>query len=115
MTIILKHFDSKLKQNTGAEEKLNHTLAEYLYPDVEFAIGTVYPGITTATDLSEHEGKTLQFASGERMFFASDINARERVYPNASDGAAYGSLLFTSCRDLKWIPMVRQFEGIVKL
>lgn len=107
MTIILKHFDSKLKQNTGTEEKLNHTLAEYLYPDVEFAIGTVYPGITTATDLGEHEGKTLQFASGERMFFASDTNARERVYPNASDGAAYGSLLFTSCRDFKELQNLR--------
>lgn len=76
MTITLKHFDSKLKQNTGTEEKLNNTLAEYLYPNVEFAIGTVYPGITTAADLGEHEGKTLQFASGERMFFASDTNVR---------------------------------------
>jgi len=107
VTIILKHFDSKLKQNTGAEEKLNNTLAEYLYPDVEFAIGTVYPGITTAADLGEHEGKTLQFASGERMFFASDTNARERVYPNASDGAAYGSLLFTSCRDFSSLQNLR--------
>ena len=107
MTITLKHFDSKLKQDTGTEEKLNNTLAEYLYPDVEFAIGTVYPGITTATDLGEHEGKTLQFASGERMFFASDTNVRERVYPNASDGAAYGSLLFTSCRDFSSLQNLR--------
>jgi hypothetical protein len=101
MTLTLKHFDTKLKLDTGVEEKIENSLAEYLYPDVEFAIGTVYPGSTTAQDLGEHEGKTLQFAAGERMFFASDDKVRDRIYPNASDGAAYGSLLFTPCRDFK--------------
>ncbi|MBW4635055.1 MAG: hypothetical protein KME30_25090 [Iphinoe sp. HA4291-MV1] len=67
MTLTLKHFDTKLKQDTGVEEKIKNSLAEYLYPDVEFAIGTVYPGSTIAQDLGEYEGKTLQFAAGERM------------------------------------------------
>jgi len=107
MTITLKHFDTKLKQDTGIEEKINNTLAEYLYSNVEFAIGTVYPGATTPQDLGEHEGKTLQFASGERMYFASDSKARDRVYPNASDGAAYGSLLFTPCKDFKELQNLR--------
>lgn len=99
MTTNLKHFDTKLKQDTGVEEKIKNTLAEYLYPDVEFSIGTVYPESTVAQDLEEHEGKTLQFAAGERMYFASDDKVRDRVFPNPSDGAAYGSLLFTPCKD----------------
>jgi hypothetical protein len=107
MTLTLKHFDTKLKLDTGVEEKLENSLAEYLYPDVEFAIGTVYPGSTTAQDLEEHEGKTLQFAAGERMYFASDDKVRSRIYPNASDGAAYGSLLFTPCRDFKELKNLR--------
>ena len=107
MTLTLKHFDTKLKLDTGVEEKIENSLAEYLYPDVEFAIGTVYPGSTTAQDLKEHEGKTLQFAAGERMFFASDDKVRDRIYPNASDGAAYGSLLFTPCRDFKELKNLR--------
>lgn len=107
MTLTLKHFDTKLKLDTRVEEKIENSLAEYLYPDVEFAIGTVYPGSTTAQDLGEHEGKTLQFAAGERMYFASDDKVRERIYPNASDGAAYGSLLFTPCRDFKELNNLR--------
>ncbi|MBD2605945.1 hypothetical protein H6G81_15805 [Scytonema hofmannii FACHB-248] len=107
MTLTLKHFDTKLKLDTGVEEKIENSLAEYLYPDVEFAIGTVYPGSTTAQDLEEHEGKTLQFAAGERMYFASDDKVRDSIYPNASDGAAYGSLLFTPCRDFKELKNLR--------
>ncbi len=107
MTLTLKHFDTKLQQDTGVEEKIENSLAEYLYPDVEFAIGMVYPGSTTAPDLGEHEGKTLQFAAGERMYFASDEQVRSRIYPNASDAAAYGSLLFTPCRDFKELNNLR--------
>ncbi|MBW4635053.1 MAG: hypothetical protein KME30_25080 [Iphinoe sp. HA4291-MV1] len=41
------------------------------------------------------------------MYFASDDKVRERIYPNASDGAAYGSLLFTPCRDFKELKNLR--------
>ncbi len=94
MALQLNHFDTKLKQNLDVQEKIDHTLAEYLFPDTEFALGMVYKEGTTAADLREYEGKTLQFASGDRMYFATEP-VRELLYPNPSDGAAYGSLVFT--------------------
>lgn len=94
MALTVKHFDTKLKQDTDISETLNNTLAEYLFPGTEFAIGVVYPEGSTAKDLGEYEGKTLQFSSGQRMYFASS-EVRDLVYPNPSDGAAYGSLPFT--------------------
>ena len=98
MAIELPHFDTKLKQSTQVQpEVVNNSLAEYLFPSVSFAIGDVYRGATTAEDLGEYEGKTLQFASGERMYFA-DTLVRDLVYPIPGDGAAYGSLVFTPCK-----------------
>jgi len=94
MTLQLNHFDTKLKQNLDVQEKIDNTLAEYLFPETEFALGMVYKEGATAADLREYEGKTLQFASGDRMYFATEP-VRELLYPNASDGAAYGSLVFT--------------------
>lgn len=97
MALILNHFDTKTKQNTGIQEKLENTLAEYLFDGTEFSIGTAYPEATVASDLTEHNGMTLQFCAGKRMFFANDNNLRSLLYPNPSDGAAY-PLPFTSCQ-----------------
>jgi hypothetical protein len=97
MTIQLEHFDTKLRRNLEISEKIENSLAEYLFPETEFAIGAIYKDSAKPEDLGEYEGKTLQFSSGERMYFASN-EVRDLVYPNKSDGAAYGSLVFTPCR-----------------
>ncbi|BAZ40239.1 hypothetical protein NIES4101_62000 [Calothrix sp. NIES-4101] len=97
MVLKLNHLDTKTKQETGIEEKLENTLAEYLFPGVEFSIGTAYPEATILEDLQEYKGKTLQFSAVKRMYFASDRTVREQLYPNPSDGAAY-PLSFTPCR-----------------
>lgn len=97
MALILNHFDTKTKQNTGIQEKLENTLAEYLFNGAEFSIGTAYPEATVASDLTQNNGRTLQFSAGKRMFFANDTNLRSLLYPNPSDGAAY-PLPFTSCQ-----------------
>jgi hypothetical protein len=97
MVLKLNHFDTKTKQDIGIQEKLENTLAEYLFPDVQFSISTAYPEATIPEDLQEHNGMTLQFSAGTRMFFASDPTIREQLYPNPSDGAAY-PLPFTPCR-----------------
>ncbi len=41
---------------------------------------------------------SLQFSSGKRMYF-SNKQVREQLYPNLSDGAVYGPLPFTPCKD----------------
>ncbi len=97
MVLKLNHFDTKTRQYTGIQEKLENTLAEYLFPGVEFSIGTAYPEATVPLDLSEHGGMTLQFSAAKRMYFANNPNLRELLYPNPSDGAAY-PLPFTPCR-----------------
>lgn len=97
MTIELEHFDTKLRRNLDISEKVENSLAEYLFPETEFAIGAIYKDSTNPNDLREYNGKTLQFSSGERMYFATE-EVRDLVYPNKSDGAAYGSLVFTPCR-----------------
>ena len=100
MAIKLSHFDTKLHIDTGIKEEVRNTLAEYLFPGVEFAVGEIYPDVTTKEDLLQYKGKTAQFANGRRVYFASD-EVREKVYSNMSDGAAYGSLVFTPCKDFQ--------------
>ncbi|MDJ0733556.1 MAG: hypothetical protein QNJ47_05610 [Nostocaceae cyanobacterium] len=106
MVLKLNHFDTKTRQHTGIEEKLENTLAEYLFPGVEFSIGTAYPEATIPEDLQEYNGMTLQFSAGKRMFFSSVPNIREQLYPNPSDAAAY-PLPFTPCRTFHELKNVR--------
>ena len=106
MTLKLKHFDTKTKQDTGVEEKLEHTLAEYLFPKVKFSIGTAYPQATIPEDLKAYQGMSLQFSSRERMYFANDSSIRSQLYPNPSDGAAY-PLPFTPCESFHELRNVR--------
>ena len=47
-----------------------------------------------------------QFSNGLKVYFASD-EVREKVYPQMSDGAAYGSLIFTPCQDFKELQNLR--------
>lgn len=106
MVLRLNHFDTKTNLNTGIQEKLENTLAEYLFPGVEFSIGTAYPKATIPSDLQENNGMTLQFSAGSRMFFANDSTIRDSLYPNPSDGAAY-PLPFTPCRTFHTLRDVR--------
>ncbi len=100
MAININHFDTLTRQDLEIEENIKNSLAEYLFPDAEFAIGSIYQEITTPENLDRYQEKTLQFASGERMYFSND-DVRELLYPKASDGAAYGSLVFTPCQSFK--------------
>ncbi len=102
MTLTTKHFDTLTKQDLHIEENIKNSLAEYLFPDTEFAIGSIYQDLTTSEHLDQYQDKTLQFTSGERMYFA-DSSVRSLVYPRESDGAAYGSLVFTPCQSFKEI------------
>ena len=102
MTIHIKHFDTLTRKHLDVQENIKNSLAEYLFPDTNFAIGSTYQDITTSEHLDQYQDKTLQFASGERMFFA-DSSVRALVYPNISDGASYGSLVFTPCQEFKEI------------
>jgi len=106
MALKLSHFDTKTKQDIGIEQTLNNSLAEYLFPDTNFSIGIAYPEATIPDDLQEHNGMTLQFCAGKRMFFASNPNIRQQLYPNPSDGAAY-PLPFTPCQSFHELRNVR--------
>jgi hypothetical protein len=106
MAINISHFDTKLQTLTGTEEKIKNSLAEYLFPDVEFALTNIYENSTTPEELQFFEDKTAQFSNGRKVYFASD-EVREKVYPLKSDGAAYGSLVFTPCKDFKELKNLR--------
>ncbi|WP_052055922.1 hypothetical protein [Myxosarcina sp. GI1] len=102
MAIKINHFDTLTRQDFNLDEKIENSLAEYLFPDTNFSIGSVHQNITTSEQLENYEDKTLQFASGERLYFANR-EVRSLIYPNQSDGAAYGSLVFTPCQSLEEI------------
>ena len=102
MSIKVKHFDTLTRQDLDIEENIKNSLAEYLFPDTEFSIGSIYQDITTPEHLDTYQDKTLQLSSGERMYFGSD-EIRELIYPNGSDGAPYGSLVFTPCQSFEEI------------
>ncbi len=100
--LTLPHFHTKLRKPLEEADNIEHCLAEYLFPDTEFALGVVYPEGTQAEDLTVYEDKSLQFSSGERMYFA-DENVGKKLYPKPSDRAAYGNLPFTPCQSVKEI------------
>ena len=108
MALKLNQFDTKTKQNTGIEQKLDKVLAQYLFPNTKFSIGIAYPDATIPEDLEEDLNGigSLQFSSGTRMFFADNPNVRSLLYPNPSDGAAY-PLPFTPCQSFHELRDVR--------
>ena len=106
MAINLTYFDTKLHTPTGTEESVKNCLAEYLFPDTKFAVGHIYENSTTPSDLQNYNNLTPQFSNGEKVYFAS-AEIREKIYPTKSDGAAYGSLVFTPCKDFKELTSLR--------
>ena len=102
MTLEAKHFDTLTRKDLDVRENIKNSLAEYLFPHTQFAIGSICSDITIPEHLNTYQDKTLQFASGERMYFA-DSKVRSLVYPNDSDGVSYGSLIFTPCMSFQEI------------
>ncbi len=97
MTIELPHFDTRLKLYSNNSEKLEHTVAEYLFPKQRWAIGDVEKENCRPEHLRPFDGLSLQFSSRHRMFYGASQVA-PLLYPNLSDRTAYGSLPFTSNR-----------------
>src|SRR4028118_544753 len=106
MSISIPHFDTKLQGFTGAKEEVKNSIAEYLFSETNWAITQIYEGCTTPEDLREYEEMTAQFSNGKKVYFGTS-EVRDKVYPNMSDGAAYGSLLFTPCKDFKELKNLR--------
>jgi hypothetical protein len=106
MTLYLAHFDTKLRQDLQLREPIKNCLAEYLFPDAQFSLGEINPDTVKTKDLQEYQGMSLQFAAGKRMYF-SDRPVRDLLYPNPSDGAAYGSLPFTPCQKFSQLQQAR--------
>ncbi|EAZ88311.1 hypothetical protein, partial [Crocosphaera chwakensis] len=106
--IEVQHFDTKTGQNLDIQETFNNTVAEYLFPETTFTLGTVYEGDkTTEQELQRFENKSLQFANGKKFYFADDDSVRNQLFPTASDGAAYGSLPFTPCQKFTEVENIR--------
>ena len=106
MTLYLSHFDTKLRQDLQLQEPIKHCLAEYLFPDAQFALGEINPQTVKVKDLRDYQGMSLQFSARKRLYF-SDRPLRDLLYPNPSDGAAYGSLPFTPCQNFSQISQAR--------
>jgi hypothetical protein len=98
--LLIEHFDTKTQQSLQINETFNNTLAGYFFPEAKFSLGIVYEQ-TTPEELQKIAGKTLQFANGDKFYFAArDTGANSRslrdlIFPVASDAAAYGSIPFT--------------------
>ncbi|HAG83405.1 MAG TPA: hypothetical protein DCL61_20230, partial [Cyanobacteria bacterium UBA12227] len=96
----ISYFDTKLQADTGIQEQIKNCLASYLFPNLDFAVTRIYENATTPEELQNYKDKTPQFSNGEKVYFASE-DVRQKIYPEKSDGAAYGSLVFTPCNDFK--------------
>ncbi|OWY67746.1 hypothetical protein B7486_29540 [cyanobacterium TDX16] len=98
MALRIPQFDPVLRHDLeGIEEIREHTIAEYFFPDRRFKTAVIDPETTKVEDLQTYNNMTLEFANGKRLYYA-DTGLRALVYPTLSDGAAYGSLLFTPCQ-----------------
>ncbi|PSF35763.1 hypothetical protein C7H19_15160 [Aphanothece hegewaldii CCALA 016] len=112
----IAHFDTLTGQSGELTTTFKNTIAEYLFPNTTFSLGTVYPKTTeeqlksqvlrparaepAATAQSRSiPSKTLAFANGEKFYFA-DTEVRHQIFPKDSDGAAYGSIPFTDNRSI---------------
>jgi hypothetical protein len=102
MVLTIPHFEPKLKIFLDIKQSINNSLAEYLFDDTQFSVAVIDTETTRPKDLEAWSEQTAQFANGKRVYFA-DKPVRKEVYPVDSDGAAYGSLLFTPCTQFREI------------
>ncbi|MGL5878868.1 MAG: hypothetical protein ACRC2V_13975, partial [Xenococcaceae cyanobacterium] len=59
----IEHFDTLTKKHLNITETFKNTIAQYLFPNVKFSLGSVYEQ-STKEQLENIEGKSLQFANG---------------------------------------------------
>ncbi|WP_013334750.1 hypothetical protein [Gloeothece verrucosa] len=90
-------FDTLTQQDLDSKPiTIKNSVAAYLFEGVNFSLGRIY-NKTKPEQLRSFEGKTLEFANGDKFYFA-DRQVRNEIYPVDSDGAAYGSIPFTGCQ-----------------
>ncbi|WP_013334938.1 hypothetical protein [Gloeothece verrucosa] len=91
-------FDTLTQQDLDTKPiTIKNSVAGYLFEGVNFSLGRIY-NKTKPEQLRSFEGKTLEFANGDKFYFA-DRQVRNEIYPVDSDGAAYGSIPFTGCQN----------------
>jgi hypothetical protein len=104
--LTLHHFDTNTRVELELNETVAHCVASYLFPKARFSVGHIDRDAATPNDLRPYRSQTLQFSSGERMYF-SDQPVGELLYPTPSDRAAYGSLPFTPCKSFHELRRMR--------
>ena len=130
MTIISKHFDTRLGQNietydkeakkqeklnsllpktekiTSLKEELNNTLLEYFFPNTEFSFGHG-DEFTTINELKNHpDNHKLLISSKSRYLYADEsaFDIVDDIFPDRKDRGAYGSILLGECNKGKDSP-----------
>ncbi|NJO59346.1 MAG: hypothetical protein HC836_13845 [Richelia sp. RM2_1_2] len=130
MTILAKHFDTRLGQDietydkeakkqeklnfsapktekiTLLKEKLNNTLLEYFFPNTEFSFGHG-DEFTTIDELKNHPNDHKLLISSKSRYLYADESAFEIVddiFPDRKDRGAYGSILLGECNKGKDSP-----------
>jgi hypothetical protein len=104
--LTLHHFDTNTRVELELNETVAHCVASYLFPKARFSVGHLNSDTATPNDLRPYRSQSLQFSSGQRMYF-SDQPVGELLYPTPSDRAAYGSLPFTPCKSFHELRQMR--------
>jgi len=104
--LTLHHFDTNTRVELELNETVAHCVASYLFPKARFSVGHLNRDAATPHDLRPYRSQSLQFSSGQRMYF-SDQPVGELLYPTPSDRAAYGSLPFTPCKSFHELRRMR--------
>jgi hypothetical protein len=104
--LTLRHFDTITRVGLGLTETVAHCVASYLFPKARFSVGHLNLDAAEPDHLRPYSGQSLQFSSGQRMYF-SDQPVGELLYPTPSDRAAYGSLTFTPCKSFHELRRMR--------
>ncbi|MCA2655990.1 hypothetical protein [Microcystis sp. M061S2] len=104
--LTLHHFDTTTRVGLELTEAISYCVANYLFPKAHFSVGHINLDTTEPKHLSPYCGQSLQFSSGQRMYF-SDQPIGELLYPTPSDRAAYGSLPFTPCKSFHELRRMR--------
>jgi hypothetical protein len=104
--LTLHHFDTNTRVELELNETVAHCVASYLFPKARVSVGHIDLDAAEPVHLRPYSGQSLQFSSGQRMYF-SDQPVGELLYPTPSDRAAYGSLPFTPCKSFHELRQMR--------
>jgi hypothetical protein len=95
----IRYFDALARENLPTPPlTYKNTVAEYLFAGSTFTLSPI-PKKCKPDRLEGIEGKKLQFSNGNKAYFSDTGTEREAIFPIGSDGAAYGSIPFTECRN----------------